>query len=399
MNESPKLWTRKFTAIVSMAFLFFLCLQLLTAGFPAFITDIKDNPTKGGLMTTVFMVAAIVTRPFIGFLMNRVNIKVISIFSFAFIVVTVGLSYGQDSVPFLLLLRVFHGIGFGIMSTILATMATSIIPKKKLGEGIGYYGLATSVGTSMGPMLGVAVLQYFSFNLLLILSVLLAIITLIFSFFINSPPKPVSNKPEKEKGTFKKYAFDKTAFVPCILTSFFTITLGGVISFLKELGKEANIEGSISLFFLVMAIVMIVARPISGRLFDSWGHKLIIYPATVCGIIGLFLLSITHNTFTLLLAGLFYGIAYGTVTPTLQAIAVSVVTKDKQGTANAMYFSSMDLGMAIGSTGLGILASYTGYHFIYGFSILCLVGLLLTYTILYGKRKRLDSVPVTTQNM
>jgi predicted MFS family arabinose efflux permease len=53
-----------------------------------------------------------------------------------------------------------------------------------------------------------------------------------------------------------------------------------------------------------------------------------------------------------------------------------------------MYFSSMDLGMAIGSTGLGVLASYTGYHFIYGFSILFLVALLITYTLLFVKGKK-----------
>lgn len=187
MNDSSRLWTKQFVAIVIMAFLFFLCLQLLTAGFPAFITEVKDNPTEGGLMTTVFMLAAICTRPFIGSLIHQINIKMMSIFSFAFVAITVGLSYGQESISFLILLRIFHGIGFGIMSTILATMATNIIPKKKLGEGIGYYGLATSVGTSMGPMLGLAVLQYFSFNLLLIISALLAVITMILSFTIKKP--------------------------------------------------------------------------------------------------------------------------------------------------------------------------------------------------------------------
>ncbi len=132
---------------------------------------------------------------------------------------------------------------------------------------------------------------------------------------------------------------------------------------------------------------MLVARPISGKLYDTYGHKVIIYPAIICGVIGLFLLSITNGSVTLLTAGFFYGIAYGTVTPTLQAIAVSLVTKEKQGTANAMYFSAMDLGMAIGSTGLGILAANKGFHFIYGFSIICLVLLILIYALLFTKKK------------
>ncbi|WP_258000444.1 MFS transporter [Bacillus sp. Marseille-P3661] len=99
----------------------------------------------------------------------------------------------------------------------------------------------------------------------------------------------------------------------------------------------------------------------------------------------MFLLAISQSTFSILAAGFFYGIAYGTVTPTLQAIAVSNVPKVKQGTANAMFFSSMDLGIAIGSTGLGIVASHAGYHFIYGLSILFLVILLVGYRIIFDK--------------
>lgn len=387
MNQTSKLWTAQFTAIVLMAFLFFLCLQLLTAGFPAFITDVKNNPAQGGLMTTVFMVAAIATRPFVSNLMQKMDNKKLSLISLAFIAISVSLSFGQDSVAVLLLLRVFHGIGFGIITTIFSTMATTIIPAHRLGEGIGYYGLATSVGTSLGPMLALALLQIFSFNTLIILSIVLTIITFVLNLFVKGPEKPVPAKKTVQKISFKEHAFDRKAFTPAILTAFFSITLGGVISFLRELGKEANIVSSISLFFLVLTVMMILVRPVSGRMFDKYGHKLIIFPATISGIIGLSLLAFTQNTLTLLIAAGFYGIAYGTVTPALQSLAVSSVAKEKQGTANAMYFSSMDLGMALGSTGLGILASYTSYHFIYGFSVVFLLGLLHAYTLVFVKGK------------
>lgn len=388
MNQTSKLWTVQFTAIVIMAFLFFLCVQVLTAGFPAFITDVKNNPAQGGLMTTVFMAAAIMTRPFVSSLMQKMDNKKLSLLSLGFLVITVGLSFNQDSVGLLLLLRAFHGIGFGIITTIFSTMATNIIPTHRLGEGIGYYGLATSVGTSLGPMLALALLQVFSFNLLIILSIALTATTFLLNIFVKSRKKLVTEAAPAKKISFKEHAFDRKAFTPAILTAFFSVTLGGVVSFLRELGKEANIAGSISLFFLVLTVVMIIVRPVSGRMYDKYGHKVIIFPATLSGIIGLTLLAFTQNTLTLLIAAAFYGIAYGTVTPTLQALAVSAVTKEKQGTANAMYFSSMDLGMALGSTGLGILASYTSYHFIYGFSVLFLAGLLIAYTLIFIKGKQ-----------
>jgi MFS family permease len=387
VKQTSKIWTAQFTAIVLMAFLFFLCLQLLTAGFPAFITDVKNNPAQGGLMTTIFMVAAIATRPFVPSLMQKIDKKKLSLLSLGLVAISVSISFGKDSVALLLLLRVFHGIGFGIITTVFSTMATNIIPTQRLGEGIGYYGLATSVGTSLGPMLPLALLQVFAFNILIALSVALTLLTLILNMYVKSPQKDGSHRVVVQRSSFKEQAFDRNAFTPAILTAFFSITLGGVVSFLRELGKEANLGSSISLFFLVLTIVMIIVRPVSGRLYDKYGHKVIIYPATISGIIGLSLLAVTENTITLLVAAGFYGIAYGTVTPTLQALAVSAVTKEKQGTANAMYFSSMDLGMALGSAGLGILASFTSYHFIYGFSIVFLAGLLFAYTLTFAKKK------------
>ncbi|WP_044641036.1 MFS transporter [Risungbinella massiliensis] len=393
MIESSKLWTRPFIAILMMAFLFFLSLQILTAGFPAFISDMKNNPAQGGLMTTAFMVAAIITRPLIGMLIHKVHMKMLIIVAILFIIFTVGLSYQQESVSYLLLLRILHGIGFGVISTVIATMATNIIPSKRIGEGVGYYGLATSIGTSLAPMFALAFLQIFSFDALLVLSVLLAIATLILSLFIKQTSSSSSSNTVKQQVSLKEYAFDKKALLPCLLTAFFSITLGGVISFLSELGKEADLGGSVSMFFLIIALVMMFVRPFSGRLFDRKGHKVIMFPATLCGIIGLFLLAITQETWTLLLAGLFYGIAYGTIAPTLQSLAVSFVSKEKQGTANAMYLSFMDLGMAIGSTGLGILASITGYHMMYGFSIGSLVLLLLIYTFTFWKPKHANNVP------
>lgn len=131
-------------------------------------------------------------------------------------------------------------------------------------------------------------------------------------------------------------------------------------------------------------------------MYDKYGYKFIIYPAVLSGIIGLTLLALTQNTLTLLIAAVFYGIAYGTVAPTLQALTVSAVSKEKQGTANAMYFSSMDLGMALGSAGLGLLASYTSYHFIYGFSVIFLIGLLLAYTLIFVVKKQPEKQFVKT---
>ncbi|MGG1291544.1 MFS transporter [Bacillus smithii] len=389
-HQSSKLWTKQFIVILLMAFLFFICLQMLTAGYPAFISDIKHNPAQGGLMTTAFMAAAIVTRPFIGILMHKLNVKRMAIFSLIFVLLAIALSYKLESVPILLLLRIFHGIGFGIITTLLSTMATNIIPNHRLGEGIGYYGLSTSLGTSLGPMLALSLMAAFSFHVLIFLSVLFTAIILILSFSIKSSSKTDGKPTNSQAQSLIQYAFDKQALLPCLLIVCYFISLGGVVSFMNELGKEANLGGTVSLFFLTNAIVMTVIRPISGRLYDHFGHKVLIYPAAMAGIIGLMLLYFTYNTATLLIAGFFYGLGYGVIQPSLQALAVSRVAQDKKGTANAMFFSSMDLGIAIGSSGLGVVANSTGYHTMYAYSVLPILLLIMIYTFTFVINKHRD---------
>lgn len=110
----------------------------------------------------------------------------------------------------------------------------------------------------------------------------------------------------------------------------------------------------------------------------------------MAGIIGLMLLYFTYNTATLLIAGFFYGLGYGVIQPSLQALAVSRVAQDKKGTANAMFFSSMDLGIAIGSSGLGVVANSTGYHTMYAYSVLPILLLIMIYTFTFVINKHRD---------
>lgn len=129
--------------------------------------------------------------------------KWMSILTLVVITLTIALSFGQDSVPLLLLLRSLHGVGFGIITTIFSTLATNIIPIKRIGEGIGYYGLATSVGTSIAPMVALSLLFYYSYNALILISVLLTVVTLVLSFLIKTPQKAKPSVNKKNKITFK----------------------------------------------------------------------------------------------------------------------------------------------------------------------------------------------------
>lgn len=392
MNEKNenRLFTPEFIIVNLMALALFLSVMFLTSGLPANITATTGDAFMGGMMTTFFMIAAIITRPMIGYVIQKVNIKVLNIVTTLVLIALIFSLTMVNSISLLLFIRVLQGICFGILSTSIATMATNVMPAKRMGEGIGYYGMATSGGTSFAPMIALAILQSISFKALILTSTALAIVTFILMLLSKNKKKEVINNAKTEETdqiSFAEYAFDVRALLPCIIVLCFSFTLGGVTSFIKPLGKEAGIESTVSLFFLVEAIVLLISKALSGIIYDRAGHKVIMYPSAICGIIGLYLLSNVNSILMLLAAGVFYGAAYGFLTPTLQTIAVSKVDKKKQGTANAMYLSFMDLGMALGSPILGIVAGAQGYRAIYSVSIIFIVVLILLYAFTIGRTK------------
>ncbi len=391
-NKKEALFTPEFIKILVMALAFFLSIMFLTSGIPGHITATSGDAFIGGLMTTVFMVAAILTRPVIGYIIQKANLNalnIVTVLSLALLIFALSLT---EHTAVMLVLRVLQGICFGILSTSIATMATSSMPKSRMGEGIGYYGMATSGGTSFAPMLALAILQSFSYRALILTSTALALVT--FVLLLSTRTKDTEKRDTKplddvEKLSFLDYAFDKDAVLPCAIVAFFSFTLGGVTSFLRPLSIEAEIESTVSLFFLVQAIVLLISKAVSGIVYDRYGHKMILYPAAISGILGLFLLSRVETTFVLLIAAVFYGIAYGFLTTTLQTLAVSRVEKHKQGTANAMFLSFMDLGMALGSPILGLVAGALSYHGIYAVSIIFILALVVVYTVTIGKEEKL----------
>jgi predicted MFS family arabinose efflux permease len=377
-QEPAKLWTWQYTLIILITFLFFLGLQALMGGFPVFVSGLTHDPSKGGLMTTSFMLAGILTRPFIGILMHKLNMKTTLVFTVLFLLVTIILSFGQETYSYLILLRILQGICFGISTTLLATLATNLIPSERTGEGIGYFGMATSLGTTFGPMVALFMVHSYSFNNLITMSMVTVAMTAIGSLFIknkkNAPTaRPVSNH------SLLDYAFDKKAFLPCILVCLFYITFSGIVNFLDGLGTENHFGGKVSLFFLIIAAMMVMTRPFSGKIFDRMGHRYLIYPGSIFGIIGLIFLAGTHSFTLLTISGIFYGVAYGVMQPTFQAWAVKRVAPDKKGTANAMSLSFMDLGMAIGSASLGNVAGLFGYNATFGFSSILILLLFVIY--------------------
>ena len=163
------------------------------------------------------------------------------------------------------------------------------------------------------------------------------------------------------------------------------MAIAGTVNFIGAFGKEINVGGRISQFFIAQGIAMVLVRAFSGKIFDRFGHRILIIPGAISGAVGLILLGFSTSMGMVLVSGVLFGIAFAIIHPIIQAWALTLVPPEKKATANSMLLIFIDFGLAVGSVGLGFLAKSVGYGMTFSYSAAFMIVILLLYLI--GSKK------------
>lgn len=384
-NNNPKqpLWTKEFiTLMVSNLFLF-LTLQMMLTTLPAYAQDaFTASPLQVSLITSLFAFSAILSRFVSSKALEKGKLRLLLYVGLVIsLAATLGY-YWATGIVFLLMMRILFGIGFGMTSTSFPTMASNVIPPKRMGEGMGYFGLSTTLAMSIGPMIGLTMLQDGGFTPLVMLTVLINILIFPLAFILLSKkPKAEASPVSKAQADDMPTGFNLKLILPSVLNFLMSITYGGLLSFMALYGHEAHLSNP-QYFFLFNALAIILVRPFSGKIYDRYGHKALMVPAAILMIAGLLLLTFATSTGSLLLSALCYGLGYGAMQPSIQTWMIQEVHPKQRGMANGMFFNSLDFGVAVGSIVLGSIAKATSYGMMYRFSAISLVLLIVIYGIM-----------------
>lgn len=367
-----KLWSRSFVLLIFLNFAMFMGFQILMPVLPVYARALGGNEATAGLVVGIFTISAVVVRPFIGKGLDILGRKKIFLIGFIFFCLF-SLSYTMAStVLVLLFLRFFHGFGWGTTSTTANTVASDIIPRSRLGEGMGYFGLTSTLAMAIAPALGLYMIQHLSFGFdgVFIFSGIAFLVAMGLSLGICYP----TLQPQPEKGAL----FEKSAFRSATIVTLLTMPYGSVVTFIALYAQQQGIT-NIGLFFTVYALVLMISRPLFGRLSDQKGFAIAIVPGLLGVMLALFLLSLAQTIPLFLLAGAVYGLSFGAAMPALQAMSVQNVPPHRRGAASATYSTGFDLGIGLGSILLGTVAQVAGYSSMYLWAILPVLLALIIF--------------------
>jgi MFS family permease len=368
-----KLVTSGYCFILAANFLLFFAFYLILPVLPFYLTEaFHAGHAAVGIILSSYTVAALCIRPFSGFLLDMFARKPLYLLAY-FLFTSIFVGYMLAGVLSLFVMfRVVHGLAFGMVTVAGNTIVIDITPSSRRGEAIGYYGLMNNTAMSFGPMVGLFMHDYYSFETIFLCSLLSGTAGFIMACLIKTPRKEPA---PREPVSLDRFILLKgvPAGVSLLLLS---IPYGMTTTYVAMYAKAIGITLSSGLFFTFMAVGMAVSRMFSGRQVDKGRIteviKLGMYLVCLC----FFLLAAcgtligSYPLFTVVLffvVALLLGVGFGTMFPAFNSLFVNLAPNNKRGTATSTYLTSWDLGIGIGLTAGGYLAQYTSFDVTYLF--------------------------------
>jgi len=371
------LWTKDFIFLLIANALAYCSFQLLFPTLPVFLSEHGNNPKEVGIVMGIFTVSSVLIRPFIAQGSRKWGKKSFLNIGLVINLLAVCLYIFATTFSSALTIRIIHGFGFGITTTLFAVILADLTPSSRRGESIGYLAFGVVVTSSLAPFLGLWVFNDFGPALLFAVASLTIILSLFCVLFISNPVSYEDADSNHSNGIVRNLVV-RNAIFPSLLVFLLGTSVGSILSFIALFGKENNIS-NIGWFFFSHVLGSFTARLIAGRIYDRKGHAFTIIPGAIMGIIGLLLLSQTSTTPQLIVSAVLYGLGSGSIIPTLQAWVLNRVHTNHRTEATAMFFNALDLGIAGGSIALGFLASVSSYSFMYFCSGVIMIGFLVIY--------------------
>lgn len=387
-NSKQSLWTKNYVLLLLGNLFIFQGILMLIPSFPVYMKQIGGNDLQASLPFAVFSVSALIIRAVSGHAADVLGRRPLLLLGLAILILFNSSYFFFSTIGVILVLRFCQGIGWGMTSTVFATIMSDIVPVNRRGEGTGYFALSIIMATSLATIAGMEIMKHYNFTVILFVSTAFVITGLVLTLAITiAPLRQLAKASHRKKGIAGSDLFEKKALLPSLLCFLHSITLGGIMSFLMLYGQEIGVENT-WIYFVGHVSMVLITRPFAGKLFDQKGHAVVIIPGVLLMITGLTILSYATSEATLLIASLFYGLGYGAAHPSLQAWAINRSPDNRKGAANGTFLSSLDLGYAVGAVVLGIIATHTNYAIMYRVSVLFLIAFAGIYGYHFHKTKK-----------
>lgn len=381
-----RLWSPAFISYGISSGIFYMTQYVLVAALPIILTDeLGGTALDAGLAMTYFQIGTILCRPLAGRLIDGLDKRVILLISSALFFVIMGLFNLTTSLQTIFVLRGLHGAIFALGTTVMAALAVVVLPASRKGEGINMFAVFSNIAMVLGPAVGLYALQAYGSSALYIFLTITTALAFILSNIIRLPKELAKPKQKASKGWSISQIIEKRSLPWALMGLFIGFTYSGVLVFIPiELNSMgAGVWGSV--FFALFAVMIIISRPLVGKVYARYGSRFVIYPGVSLFIAGLTILGVVTTPIGIICTAPLLGLGYGAAQPAFQALAVQAAPIERAGVSTATYFLALDIAVGAGSVILALIANALGYQHLYQITAIVMIIALALYHFVIRK--------------
>lgn len=402
VEERERILSKRYVNIMFADLLQRICNSMLGALLPLYMVDMGYPKSVAGLTLTVYMLVAVVFRPVVGRLVDtRGRWGPLFIGTAVFLV---GSAFFSASIPLPLffVMRGLQGMGFAFIGTAIMTMATDIIPRQRMSEGIGYLGLGQTISRAFFPVIALSLKDAFGYTTTYIVIFAIGFLDLLVALALRERQKRFTDgvvlatseeeiaesQSRTDRAQVKERLWerlvDRDALKPSSILLVTMFASSSTMAFVIVYAVAKGIPNA-GIFFTASAIAIAVGRLSVGRVSQKFGSAAVIAPGLVLSSVSMLVLFWLDGIGILILSGVLAGLAGGMVQPELQSLAVLLAREERRGSANSTLYMMMDIGTASGALVWGVVADHTGLGFIF-LAASTLVFVALLFYLFFNRR-------------
>jgi len=384
-NMKEKLFSKDYFLVMLSGAGFSLTTQLFVAVIALYVVEILGGTqAQAGILTTAYASTSLISRLMAGVVSDRHGRVKLLIFGALVCAVASALFGLPRAIPALIIIRIIHGFGYGMQHTCAGAVVADVVPKSRLAEGIGYYGLHVTLSQAIGPVIAIAVIGsrvQANYILLFLIAAGICVVGMVSSCFITyeKERKAASKSQENQvKSTTQPLTaasnqppgktllgFDRAIIAPLVtLIIMYTGHNSAMIFMMPMANTWMGIENP-GPFFLVRGLGIFLSRVILGRVVDKHGSDVVLIPGLITMIICFALVPYASSLGTLIAVGFPLGLSQGAVIPTFSSMILLRSSPTRRGRSVAAFGSAYDMGQSIGAPILGRLADVYDLRYVF----------------------------------
>lgn len=358
-------------------------LVLAAAGFSSFAVTLSSQPawaagqgasvTTAGGITTVMLVATIISQFLVPALLRRLSTPLVIALGSALLGMPALLLLVTSTPAAMYAVAIPRGVGFGLFTVAAAMRTVEVAPAGGHGRVAGWFGLSAGIPSLVFVPLGVTLLRWGVWPVVIIAVACLATLPL-----ARGEGRPAAHAVQPVHLPRALRAAGPPSTVLAALTTLSGLTMT-ILPIVRPTGWIAGVG------LVVLGLGSLITRWGSGMLADRVGTVMPSMAACVVGAAGVALLGVGLSggpDVTTLIACLLIGVAYGCAQTVTMVAAFARAAPDDKPMVSAVWNAAFDAGTALGAVLIGVLLGLLGAPTAYW----VLAGLVLLVTPL-GRRR------------